>query len=139
VTPRRLLAALLLLAAVSGCNGGDGTSGAGGGGGIGEAGAGGGDPVTSGGGTGGGSSACASCPDVYNGIDPALLCVDGEPSSKGIFDDLVQCTCAVACSAECADNMCLGLAITETCSICLDPQHLAEKCPAEVTQCVNDK
>jgi hypothetical protein len=121
------------LLALAACKG-ESTTGAGGaGGGVGGTG---GSTGGTGGGTGGtGGAACEKCAAAITDptIDPNKLCA----SSKGLYDALAQCTCAGACSTQCADSVCASMPASSECTTCVQDAS-ANGCGAELGECAND-
>ncbi len=91
-------------------------------------------------GFGGNRGDCLSCFErQLVGGNPADLCTTGTPTSVDLDNAINGCVCATACTAQCGDNLCMGMAPSAECGGCLsNPGHILEACPVETDRCWAD-
>lgn len=76
--------------------------------------------------------ACHTCMDILMGEGDPPLC----EGSMDLFTALNTCTCAGACSAQCGPNICMNMAPTTECTMCL--QDPVAGCGNEYSACAMD-
>jgi hypothetical protein len=100
---------------------------------TGTGGAGGGATTTTGTGGAGGGAACAPCALLATGqAGDTPAC----PGSQDLADAIGSCACVDAdgCSADCGDNVCMGMDQSDACTTCLT----TGACQAQYDACLND-
>lgn len=74
---------------------------------------------------------CASC-GVFITVGGTLC----EGTSTALYEALITCVCAGACTNVCQDNVCAGEAITSECQNCIIDSALG--CGSQFNECAND-